>query len=262
MSMRSTRYTVNITAALGGAFCLLVLSTTTPVAVGPPAPPVGAYDDVKHDVARRGGGGGRMAGRGSGRRGGFHRGRGGGRAFKAHKNRFGGFGRRFRKLRRSSRVGRNALGSRRPQIQFRRMRRKGYHAIGARGPRYGLGRLESRRQFRHYVLGKDGRFDLKRGHWSNIRYGKYRRHKYGYRYRDRHGLDHRRRDDPFIGLPWAPYYAGAGTVEDFVCRKLYETALVVNNHFYWEDYYNSCDDPEAYAWFETYLLPPDLPLRK
>ncbi len=119
-----------------------------------------------------------------------------------------------------------------------------------------------RRKYARHVRGGFGRLRHRRGYWSNDLRGTYRRHKYGYRYR--HGNDFRDRDGrfPWVGLPWTPYYFGPETVGDFVCQKLYETALTVDNSFYWDDYHTSCDDPEAYPWFEAYLTSPDLPLRK
>lgn len=280
--MRSSRHIFKILTAVGGVLGLLMVNTTASVAVGVPVPPVGAYDDIKHDVARRGGG--RMAGRGGGRRGGFRRGRGGGRAFRGHKRRFQALhgrrrGHRF-KFRRPYREGRYAVRRRGARHDFRGPKHGGYRVVRGRGPRHGLGGLGwrgryarlgerpanfrrhwHRRKYARHVRGKYGRFGVKKGYWSNLRYGKYRRHKYGYRYRDGYDFGHRGTRYPWLGLPWAFYYGG-GTPEEFVCRKLYETALIVNNAYYWDDYYASCDDPEAYAWFEAYLPPPDLPLQK
>jgi len=288
--------------AVGGVLGSLMVSSTAAVAVSVPAQPSGVYDDIKHDVARRGGGGARKAGRGGGRRGGFRGGRGGGRAFRAHRSRFGAVkGRRtrfeavrsrrtrfdairsrrsrFDAVRGGRHGGRAFRGGRGPGHKFRALKRHARQAFHGRGPRYGLRgpgrdgvrahrgertnhfrRQWHRRQYARHWRGKYGEYGGKNRYSRHLRYGKYRRHKYGYRYRPGH--DFKDRLFPLRGLPWAPYYYGFFTPEEFVCRTLYETALIANTPYHWDDYYASCDDPEVYAWFEAYLPPPDLPLRK
>lgn len=267
ISVRSSRQIFKILTAVGGVLGLLMVSSTAAVAVGVPAQPSGVYDDIKHDVARRGGGGGRKAGRGGGRRGGFRRGRGGGRAFRGHRSRF----KAFRGGRRSGRAFRGGRG---PRHKFRGPKRGGRHAFRGRGPRHGLrgpgrggryahrggrpnkfSRYWHRRKYARYWRGKHG-------YWRHLRYGKYRRHKYGYHYRPEYDYGYYRSHYPLYGLPWASYYAGVKTPEELVCRTLYETALIANTPYHWDHYYASCDDPEVYAWFEAYLPLPDLPLRK
>lgn len=262
--MRSTRQKLRILTAVGGVLGLLMVSSTATAAVGVPAQPSGVYDDIKHDVARRGGGGGRKAGRGGGRRGSFRGGRGGGRAFRGHRrSRFEAVRSRrsrFKALRRGGRRSGQAFrGGRGPRYGLRGPRRGGLHAH--RGGRPNKFRRHSdRRKYARDWRGKYGQYRGQYGYWWHLRYGKYRRHKYGYHDRPGHDFDHRR--FPWRGLPWASYYAGFETPEELVCRTLYETALIAKTPYHWDHYYASCYDPEVYAWFEAYLPPPDLPLRK
>lgn len=54
---------LKVITALAGALCLLSVTSPSAAALNVPAQHPGFCDDIKHDVAQRGGGGGRKAGR-------------------------------------------------------------------------------------------------------------------------------------------------------------------------------------------------------
>lgn len=267
--MRSTQVMFKFVTAFAGVLGLVMLGSPAAVAVSIPTQPSGLYDDIKHDVARRGGGGGRKAGRGGGRRGGFRGGRGGGRAFRG-----GGRG------------GRAFRGGRGPRQGFRGKRGPGRKFRGpGRGGRYAYRNGRKRKYGRTWKRGRYGR------RWKRNRYGrlwkprsnlrKRRRYGYGKRYTYAPSYNYYSGYYDRYALPWAlwnsyklykdygygddaPYYNDAidGEVapdQEYICRVLYEAAIASNTPYEWDQFYSTCGKPEDYAWYEDVPPPPELP---